>query len=621
MAPVQHWFGLGLLLCSCANALLGSSVGINTLRHQKKSLRSKRDDINPKLLYPAYNFSVPVDHFHNESQYEPHSNATFPLRYWFDASHYKKGGPVFVLQSGETSGVGRLPFLQKGIVSIITKATNGIGVVLEHRYYGKSWPVPHLSTENFRFLTTAQAMADEAYFAQNIKFPGLEEHGDLTSKTTAWISYGGSYAGAFSAFLRLQYPNVFWASISSSGVTKAIWDYWQYFQPIAEKAPQDCVATQRLLVDVVDSILIDKNNTDLPLELKSVFRLENVTYLTDFANVLVQPLEYWQSLNWNPAVGSSEFYDYCDNITSKDLLYPGTDSLRSNVTRLIQQGGRHEPNETLVNSVLNAIGYFNLTAVDDCASHNMTQDECFGSNHNETYHSVTSIEDADWKSWPYQYCTEWGYLQTGNTPEGELPLISRTLDLDYQSLICRLSFNITEPADVEVINKYGGYDISYPRLAIVDGDWDPWKPATPHAFEFGAKDRVSTALEPFILIPEAVHHWDENGLFPNETTAELPPPRILDVQAKLVQAVQSWMLEWDRKCMDEGGGSMLKAVTQCDTRLLTFSVARRQRASSSHHVANHVPKELQLYKSRGYNNVMFGERYMIIMHKYTRPVP
>jgi hypothetical protein len=65
-------------------------------------------------IYPAYNFSVPVDHFHNESRYEPHSNESYNLRYWFDASNYKPGGPVIVLQSGETSGVGRLPFLEKG---------------------------------------------------------------------------------------------------------------------------------------------------------------------------------------------------------------------------------------------------------------------------------------------------------------------------------------------------------------------------------------------------------------------------------------------------------------------------------------------------------------------------
>jgi len=71
-----------------------------------------------------------VDYFHNESCYEPHSNDYFNLRYWFDASNYKPGGPVIVLQSGETSGVGRLPFLQKGAFvkhCIASLGTDGLG--------------------------------------------------------------------------------------------------------------------------------------------------------------------------------------------------------------------------------------------------------------------------------------------------------------------------------------------------------------------------------------------------------------------------------------------------------------------------------------------------------------
>ena len=50
--------------------------------------------------------------------------------------HYKKGGPVIVLDGGETSGVNRLPFLKTGIVEILSNATGGLGVILEHRYYG-----------------------------------------------------------------------------------------------------------------------------------------------------------------------------------------------------------------------------------------------------------------------------------------------------------------------------------------------------------------------------------------------------------------------------------------------------------------------------------------------------
>lgn len=152
---------------------------------------------------------MPIDHFHNDSLYEPHSSETYNLRYWFDATYYKPGGPVIVLQSGETSGVGRLRFLQKGLLHQLAVATNGVGVVLEHRYYGTSIPTPDFSTENLRFLTTDQALADEAYFAQHVVFKGLEQY-DLTAPNTAYIGYGGSYAGAFVAFLRKLYPDVFW---------------------------------------------------------------------------------------------------------------------------------------------------------------------------------------------------------------------------------------------------------------------------------------------------------------------------------------------------------------------------------------------------------------------------
>ena len=233
--------------------------------------------MDPVTLYPAYNLSVPVDHFHNDSIYEPHSDEYFNLRYWFDASYYQSGGPVIIVQSGETSGEDRLPFLQKGILAQLAQATHGIGVVLEHRYYGASFPTPDLSTESLRFLTTDQALADEAYFAQHVVFKGLEDK-NLTAPSVAYIGYGGSYAGAFNAFLRKLYPDIFWGAISSSGVTEAIYDYWQYYEPIRAYGPPDCISIQQKLTHVVDNILIGrKDDTKTIQQLKTVFGLPNVT--------------------------------------------------------------------------------------------------------------------------------------------------------------------------------------------------------------------------------------------------------------------------------------------------------------------------------------------------------
>lgn len=508
----------------------------------------KRDDIDPSELYPAHNISVPVDYFHNESRYEPHSDEYFNLRYWFDASHYKPGGPVIVLQSGETSGVGRLPFLQKGIIAQLIQATNGIGVILEHRYYGTSFPTPDISTENLRFLTTEQALADQAYFSQHIKFPGLEDH-DLSSNTTAHIGYGGSYAGAYVAFLRKQYPDVYWGTISSSGVTKAIYDYWQYYAAIAKYGPEACISTQQILTHMVDNIVIGKNDTNLTSTLKDAFGLGDLTHIEDFTNQLASGVGNFQSLNWDPEVTSDEFYNYCANISSTNVEYPETEAKRSTATHLLEAGG-YASNSTLVNQLLNYIGYINATVVSRCTD--STQDECF-SNYNTTFYEQDSIDQQGWRSWAYQYCTEWGYLQTGSgVPADQLPLISRTIDLEYSTLVCKYAFNITTPPEVDRINKYGAYDIAYPRLAFLDGEWDPWRPASPHAFDYGAKERNSSLSEPFILIDDAVHHWDENGLFPNETTAKLPPKPVKDAQRQEVKFVKEWMREWRYKCAEEG---------------------------------------------------------------------
>ncbi|KAF2198246.1 peptidase S28 [Delitschia confertaspora ATCC 74209] len=514
------------------------------LHEQKASRRGlyKRDALDLEVLYPEHNLSVPIDHFHNETRYEPHSNGTYDLRYWFDASHYKPGGPVIVLESGETSGVGRLPFLQKGIVAQLAEATGGVGVILEHRYYGTSFPTPDLSTANMRFLTTEQGLADVAYFATHVKFPGV--NCSLTAPDTPWIVYGGSYPGAMAAFLRVLYPEIFFGAISSSGVTEAIYDYWEYFEPIRQFAPPDCVSATQHVTHVVDNILLNKNNTGKIQQLKAAYGLSGVTDNRDFANVLTGGIYNWQSTNWDPEENSPEFYYYCRNMTTKPLYNQSAD-LRESVKDLLVAGG-YGSNPNLENIMLNSIGYFNLTSVSRCKD--STQDECF-STQNATFYAEDDLNTYGWRSWNYQVCTEWGYIQTGNTPKDILPLISRTLDVEYLTSFCQLSFNINStinPPDVDRVNKYGGFNISYPRLAIIGGEADPWKPATPLADN--APKRNSTTEEPVLLITGgAVHHWDENGLFPNETTPTTPPSFVVWAQQFEKNFVVDWLKEWKKK--------------------------------------------------------------------------
>ena len=89
-------------------------------------------DSDGKAPFTAQWFTQPLDHFSNSGY------GTFRQRFWVNARHYRldAGGPVYVLDGGETSGEDRLPFLDTGIMEILAKATGGVSVVLEHRYYG-----------------------------------------------------------------------------------------------------------------------------------------------------------------------------------------------------------------------------------------------------------------------------------------------------------------------------------------------------------------------------------------------------------------------------------------------------------------------------------------------------
>lgn len=129
-------------------------------------------------------------------------------------------------------------------------------------------------------------------------------------------------------------------------------------------------------------------------------------------------------------------------------------------------------------------------------------------------------------------------------PDDQLPLISRLIDLNYTTLGCRVAFNITDPPNVESINKLGGFNFSFPRVAFVDGTNDPWRAATPH--RIGLPDRVSTDSEPFILIEHGVHHWDENALPQNQTGLDLPPPEVEAAQQAEIEFVQKSLEEWKK---------------------------------------------------------------------------
>jgi hypothetical protein len=387
-----------LALVSPVAALRGLPIPISELAKQI----TDRSAVSKVAAYPEYNLSVPIDHFHNDTKYEPHSNGSFNLRYWFDAQFYEPGGPVFVLSAGETDGEGRIPFLEKGIVYEVAKAQKGLGVILEHRYYGKSVPVDDFSTEELRFLTTEQALADTAYFAKNVVFEGLEDV-DLTAKAVPWIAYGGSYAGAFVAFLRVVYPDVFFGAISSSGVPKAIWDYWEYFEAARIYGPEACSDTTGKVTYIVDNVLLKEENAQYVGQVKALFNADADEDDKDFANSIIGGIYNLQGYNWDPAISDDSFFAYCDIVSNTTNLYPSLESKRASVEELATLAGFEDELDPLVNRTLNYIGSV-LIGSPRSAPSEQSVIERFGTR-NATFLAQKDISQT-WRLWPYQVCTE-----------------------------------------------------------------------------------------------------------------------------------------------------------------------------------------------------------------------
>lgn len=73
---------------------------------------------------------IPIDH--NDS-----SIGTYQNRYWVNEEHYTPGGPVFVLNSGESSGdpmVEHMLFNSSTFLGNVLEEFHGMGLVWEHRY-------------------------------------------------------------------------------------------------------------------------------------------------------------------------------------------------------------------------------------------------------------------------------------------------------------------------------------------------------------------------------------------------------------------------------------------------------------------------------------------------------
>lgn len=174
--------------------------------------------------------------------------------------------------------------------------------------------------------------------------------------------------------------------------------------------PPDCIKNTQTLIDVVDTILLNETNSASVQALKDLFGLGQITDNRDFANQLTGVYGL-QSTNWDPEENSASFFNYCTNITA----VPKAEDQRPAAAGIVAAAG-YGDDKYAQDVMLNAVAWLNATSVSRWRRSNQTQDQYYTTLNETALQNYTTLEDYPATSWSYQVCTEWGYIQTGNTP-------------------------------------------------------------------------------------------------------------------------------------------------------------------------------------------------------------
>ncbi|GAM18813.1 hypothetical protein SAMD00019534_019880 [Acytostelium subglobosum LB1] len=352
------------------------------------------------------------------------SNETFwftqVIDTWFDGS-----GPIFFFLAGEAP-MGFFNFQEVQIWDWAQKF-GALYVVLEHRFYGDSNPTNDFSTNNLRFLTSQQALADAANFLTTFK----EERG-LTANPA--VVFGCSYSGALSAWFRLKYPQLVVASVAPSGPVLAQLNFTGYYSQFSNSAAPDCVSTAQQATNQIMALTQTQSGLQ---QLQTIFNscksLSNPRDLYMFLYTLTEALGSADQMNNPPTWGLN---------TTCNTLTQASSNLLQNWAQIVTGG----------------------------------QSQCQDYSHQSFINSMrkVALHDQDGsRAWMWQTCVEFGYYSTTYPGTSVFPPV---LNVEEQVRWCSEVFDVQNMTpNIDWTNAfYGGQDIQGTNIMFTNGLLDPW---------------------------------------------------------------------------------------------------------------------------------------------------
>lgn len=387
-------------------------------------------------------FTQRVNHF------DANDTRTFQQRYWVNSS-YASGydAPVIYYICGESRCSPA-----NGFALTLAKELHAYAITLEHRYYGDSIPVADYSAKNMKYLSADEALADldafQAWVTNEKKLTG------------EWISVGGSYSGALSAYYRLTYSKKIAGALASSGPVEAKAAFEEYDFQVATVIPEACRATIQRVTAEVERDLRQKDTREAVKKLFGSAEVkDDVDFLYIIADMAAIAIQY----------GSRE--EFCGTITkAKDAK------------------------AAYAKIGLDLFEGFGMTTLEDTAQGNMSVDP-------------NDYRSNGMRQWLYQSCTEFGYWQVAY-PDPKFSSRSARIDLPFHNEICERMFGITGTVDTDYVNRTYYRPIlngKISRTFFTNGSDDPWQ----HLAVNPARRNVPSTADAMLI--EGAAHCDDLG--------------------------------------------------------------------------------------------------------------
>ncbi|KAI4814836.1 hypothetical protein KUCAC02_005023 [Chaenocephalus aceratus] len=344
-----------------------------------------------------------LDHFNRQDA------KTFPQRFFVNEAFWQRpDGPVFLFIGGEG------PVYEFDVLAghhVDMAAEHGaLLLAVEHRFYGESINPDGLNTENL-------------YIVQSFSL----------SRRNIWISFGGSYSGALSAWFRGKFPHLVFGAVASSAPVKAELDFSAYSDAVglslmneAVGGSEKCVSAVREAFGAAEALMI-RNVSQVAKDFRCCQtpkdHQDQVELMQSLADIVMGTVQY------NEESVLMSISDLCGVMTNQSAAYEE----------------EREPYQRLVK--LSQI--YRSSSEEPCldVSHEKTVKDLMDT-------TVQSERRAE-RQWTYQTCTE------------------------SQTEICLELFGISQnslPGRVAFTNRYYGGDEPHThRVLYVNGGVDPWK--------------------------------------------------------------------------------------------------------------------------------------------------